>query len=69
MNAANDKTALGWSLVISGLVHTLSGVVAAAATVPPAPRAQDLAPPVAFVVIAPPPAVAPADPEEPFAVP
>lgn len=69
MNAANDKTALGWSLVISGLVHTLSGVVAAAATVPPAPRAQDLAPPVEFVVIAPEPAVAPAEPEEPIVVP
>jgi hypothetical protein len=64
MKAGNDKTALGWSLVISGLVHTLSGVVAAAATsVAPAATVPEIPPPVEFIVIAPEP-VAPSPPVE-----
>jgi hypothetical protein len=58
MKAGNDKTALGWSLVISGLMHMLSGVVASAATSSMSVSAVPaIPPPVEFIVIAPEPVV------------
>ena len=53
MKATSKNTTLAWWLLISGVVHVLSGMVAAAATsvAPGPPLTRAILPPVEFIVI------------------